>query len=135
MSVEIAKEKVTHAGHLSTNSRSVLHFDDLPQWMKVDPYIRHAYRRQLDSIQACFHSLFYLHNEFFNAWSHLAPAIAYAAVLLKSDYNLLQHVTIGGDGTSRTDYLIVQGYVACTAACLLFSVSLGSRKRPTDVER
>ncbi|KAH7063492.1 hemolysin-III related-domain-containing protein [Macrophomina phaseolina] len=114
-----AQGKVTHVGlAVSANLRHILHFDDLPSWMKVDPYIRHGYRRQLDSIYACFRSLFYIHNEFVNAWSHLAPAIAYTAILLRSDYKLMQEEDIG---VLRSDFLIVQGYVACTATCLLFS--------------
>ena len=95
----------------------ILHYDQLPKWMKVDPHIRLGYRRQLGSFSDCFWSLFYLHNESVNIWSHLLPAIGYLVALLKLDVE-----TIHSGVTIRAmDKAIFQLYFACTVGCLLLS--------------
>ncbi len=107
----------------------ILHFDDLPTWMQVDPYIRHGYRRQLNSFLACFWSLFYPHNELVNTWSHLLPACFFVAFLLAAD--LYYYSAVGGGQRSKrkisvVDNLVVQLYTAGTAGCLFLSVCLAS---------
>ena len=95
----------------------ILRFDDLPRWMQVDPYIRRGYRRQLDSFGACFCSVFYLHNESVNTWSHLLPALSYISILA-IDYSILH----GGVDLLPADSIVLQIYVAGSISCLLCSV-------------
>lgn len=97
----------------------VLHIDHLPGWMRADPYIKCGYRRESNSFRECFESLFYPHNEFVNTWSHLLPAFFFLAVLLETDY-----LVFYGAEVSWADSMIVQTYVAGTAACLVLSVCL-----------
>ena len=105
-----------------TVSRSIdavrhIHYDQLPEWMKVDPYIRLGYRRQLNSFRDCFWSLFYLHNEFVNIWSHLLPAFCYLAFSLG-----LYFETFHSDfQIPAADSAFFQVCVLCTAGCLLLS--------------
>ena len=97
----------------------VLHFGDLPIWMQGDPLIRRGYRRQSDSFQACFWSLFYSHNELINMWSHLLPGVFFLGLLLTADYSSL----LGGVEISAGDRLMIQIYVAGVTGCLFLSVS------------
>lgn len=97
----------------------VLQFADLPLWMQVDPTIQRGYRRQSDSFQACFWSLFYSHNELINVWSHLLPGLFFLGLLLTADYSTL----LGGVEISVGDRLMIQIYVAGVAGCLFLSVS------------
>ena len=95
------------------------HFDELPSWMRVDPYIRRGYRRPSNSLRACFWSLFYPHNELVNTWSHLVPALFFLALLLLADYPMLHSAT----NVARADNWALQIYVGGTAGCLFLSVS------------
>ena len=85
--------------------------------MKVDPHIRLGYRRQLGSFSDCFWSLFYLHNESVNIWSHLLPAIGYLVALLKLDVETIH----SGITIQAMDKAVFQLYFVCTVGCLLLS--------------
>ena len=99
------------------SATATLHYDQLPQWMKIDPYIRLGYRRQLNSFYECFKSLFYLHNEFVNIWSHLLPAIVYCILVLKPDL----YAFPSSFKVTTTDMVILRLHLLCTVCCLLFS--------------
>ncbi|KAL9123678.1 MAG: hypothetical protein Q9217_006914, partial [Psora testacea] len=112
--------KVVKIGHdAAKSSQHILSWEDLPQWMQSDPYIRRGYRRQLDSFSACFQSIFYLHNESVNIWSHILPTLFYLSVLLATDYSILHN----GANLSTIDNTVIQTYVAGSIACLSFSLT------------
>ena len=98
----------------------VLHWRDLPAWTQIDPYIRRGYRRPLGTFVCCFQSLFYLHNESVNTWSHLLPACGYVAWLFLADWPTFWN---SRDGIVWTDAAVVRVYVVGTAGCLFLSVS------------
>ena len=50
-------------------------WDDLPAWRRDNAFIYSGYRRNCPSYLQSLRSLFYLHNQFFNIWSHLVGAI------------------------------------------------------------
>lgn len=101
-----------------------LHWEDLPEWMRIDPYIQRGYRRQLDSHSACFWSLFYPHNEFVNIWSHLLPAILYLGVMIDLEWGvcIYDYPTNARQTLRREHAMVVQVYIAGTVICLLASV-------------
>ena len=118
--------KAIQVGHDAANSfQHIWSWEDLPQWMQSDPYIRRGYRRQLDSFSACFQSIFYLHNESVNIWSHLLPTLVYVAVLLATDYS----TRLNGVDLSTADNAVIQTYIAGSIACLAFSVCLALEER------
>lgn len=106
-------------------------WEDLPQWMQSDPYIRRGYRRQLDSFSACFQSIFYLHNESVNIWSHLLPTLVYLSVLLATNYSILHN----GVDLSTADTTVIQTYIAGSIVCLTLSVCLtpGGKNEETSI--
>lgn len=111
--------KAAQVGHDAVKSfQQILSWEDLPQWMQSDLYIRRGYRRQLDSFSACLQSIFYLHNESVNIWSHLLPTIFYLAVLLATDYSTLHN----GVDLSAADNAVLQTYIAGSITCLALSV-------------
>ena len=98
--------------------RSLLIFEDLPEWMQGDPYIRRGYRKQLNSLRECYKSLFYFHNESVNIWSHLLAGVFFFAVLLTTDYSIFYSVP----EISVPDAAAVQFYLAGATGCLFLSV-------------
>ena len=102
--------------------RSLLAFEDLPEWMQGDPYIRRGYRKQLDSLTECYESLFYLHNESVNIWSHLLAGVFFFALLLTADYSIFHAVP----EIAVSDAVAVQLYLAGATGCLFLSVRIVS---------
>ena len=120
--IQVSTHAVAEAGQEAVTRSAdaiqhILHYDQLPNWMKGDPHIRLGYRRQLGSFSDCFWSLFYLHNESVNIWSHLVPAICYLGLLLKLDVETI-HI---GIKIRAMDKAVFQLYVVCTVGCLLLS--------------
>lgn len=79
-------EAETSNGHpiaASTQQRAgkkkarLITYDELPDWYQDNPYIIGSYRPESSSTTACFASLTYLHNETFNIYSHMIPAIVF----------------------------------------------------------
>ena len=50
-------------------------WNDLPKWMQDNHYVLSGYRPQSDSYGKSAASIWYLHNESVNIWTHLAGAI------------------------------------------------------------
>ncbi|KAM0806227.1 hemolysin-III related-domain-containing protein [Usnea florida] len=120
--VHDSAQAITNAGqaavHKTTTAiQRVVHRDEVPDWMRADPYIRRGYRRQLNSFRACFWSLFYLHNELVNIWSHLLPACVYLLALLSLDF----HMFHSDFRAPARDFAICQLYIVCTLICLFLS--------------
>lgn len=61
--------------HASRLSSSLLTYNEIPTWCQDNPYIRTGYRPVSFSTPACFASWTYIHNETFNIYSHLLPAV------------------------------------------------------------
>ncbi|KHN96123.1 Hly-III-related protein [Metarhizium album ARSEF 1941] len=57
-------------------SKLLLLWDDLPPWRRDNAFIRSGYRQTCASYARSFQSLFYLHNESVNIWTHLLGALA-----------------------------------------------------------
>ena len=105
----------------STRENLILHWDDLPLWMQIDPYIRYGYRPQLNSFSACFYSLFYAHNDLVNTWSHLLPALFYFAILVGINWASPRHAQ-----PMRPEGLVVT-YLFATGTCICLLLSVGAR--------
>jgi adiponectin receptor len=73
----------------SEHLHSLVHWDDVPHWQRDNPHICSSYRKPSGSYHRSFASLFFIHNETVNVYTHLIPALATppGAVAL---YKLLQ---------------------------------------------
>ena len=59
---------------VQTATPALLSWDDLPPWRRDNAYIHSGYRHLRASYMHAFTSLFYLHNESVNIWTHLLGA-------------------------------------------------------------
>ena len=91
---------------------------ELPIWMRQDLYIRHGYRAPQKSVQGCYNSLWFLHNETVNIWSHLLMGIFMIGLLTWSSIPALHN----GYAFLAADVGVLQFYLVCNIGCLFFSV-------------
>lgn len=61
----------------SGKQRMLITYEELPEWYQDNEHIVGSYRPESSSTSACFTSLTYLHNETFNIYSHMIPAIVF----------------------------------------------------------
>jgi hypothetical protein len=87
----------------------------LPHWMANDPLIMSGYRRPTASFMACFQSLFYVHNETVNIWSHFLTAICFGCFVWQS-------FSYGDTAENWMDWVVVRYYMLSGIACMMFSV-------------
>ena len=59
--------------------KALLFWDDLPVWRRDNGFIHSGYRQNRPSYLHSFGSLFYLHNQSVNIWTHLVGAITTVA--------------------------------------------------------
>lgn len=72
-------------------------YPDIPEWYNANPYIYHGYRKQNKSLLHLLSSIFEIHNETFNIWTHIVGTIIFCTILttflLKS--SILSAIPIG----------------------------------------
>ncbi|KAH8876342.1 Adiponectin receptor protein [Schistosoma japonicum] len=78
---EAASRAVEHAEelviHLWKKGWRVVHHHSLPHWLKDNDFILCGHRPQLPSFRECFRSIFRLHTETGNIWTHLIGSICF----------------------------------------------------------
>jgi len=57
-------------------------FEKLPGWMRDNDFIEFGYRPELNSFSECFKSVFRIHTETGNIWTHLIGFIAFITVTI-----------------------------------------------------
>uniref|UniRef100_A0A183S7P0 ADIPOR-like receptor n=1 Tax=Schistocephalus solidus TaxID=70667 RepID=A0A183S7P0_SCHSO len=67
--------------HLWEQGWRVVHHTSLPLWLRDNDYLLWGHRPPLTSFQACFRSIFRLHTETVNIWTHLiGEFVAYPGI-------------------------------------------------------
>ena len=70
----------------STRAKSKLPFigsiTEAPEFLRYNQYILNGYRINFNTPMKALKSLFLLHNQSFNVWSHLVAAVLFAALLI-----------------------------------------------------
>jgi adiponectin receptor len=61
---------------------SVCHFRNLPAWLQDNDFLIFGHRPPLPSFRACFKSIFRLHTETANIWTHLLGCVAFIAIAI-----------------------------------------------------
>uniref|UniRef100_A0A8C2BKA8 Adiponectin receptor 1a n=1 Tax=Cyprinus carpio TaxID=7962 RepID=A0A8C2BKA8_CYPCA len=71
-----AMEKMEEFVHKVWEGRwRVIPFHVLPEWLKDNDYLLHGHRPPMPSFRACFGSIFRIHTETGNIWTHLLGKI------------------------------------------------------------
>lgn len=70
-------------------SLPLYHYDHIPHWMQSNPFIRASYRAHY-SVDMCIRSLFSIHNETANVWTHLLGLIFFLTFMLYAFATLIK---------------------------------------------
>mmetsp|Transcript_9039 Transcript_9039/g.11546 ORF Transcript_9039/g.11546 Transcript_9039/m.11546 type:complete len:293 (+) Transcript_9039:88-966(+) len=96
---------------------------DVPHW-QIRPYVSKGYRGALTPLQ-CVTSLFYLHNETGNIWTHIFGAcLALKLTLTVSSGGgeaLSDMVVSSGSGTDFTDQLVLRVFLGAGVCAFILS--------------
>ncbi|KPP57960.1 progestin and adipoQ receptor family member 3-like, partial [Scleropages formosus] len=91
-------------------------YDQIPGFLKENPYITDGYRAYLPS-RLCIKSIFVLSNETVNIWSHLLGFFLFFSLEV---YDMT--AVLPAAGASREDYVIYSIGLFCFQVCMLCSV-------------
>ena len=91
----------------------LVEYNELPEWYKNNEYIITGYRKPDNNIKNCLTSMFHIHNETFNIWSHLLGGIIF---LILIGITFLENLNI-------TNKLILTGYCLFIMFALFASAS------------
>ncbi|XP_052285698.1 adiponectin receptor protein 1-like [Dreissena polymorpha] len=88
-SKHVVEEAEDFVLHMLQASWRIVHHHTLPDWLKDNEYLVFGHRLPLNSFRACFKSVFRIHTETGNIWTHLLGMIAFifiASYTLSSRY-------------------------------------------------
>ncbi|EFO86694.1 CRE-PAQR-2 protein [Caenorhabditis remanei] len=91
LEVEINEEEVIIASETGEGTRAVIkrfwearwkatNFETLPDWLQDNEYLRTGHRPPLPSFSSCFKSIFALHTETGNIWTHMYGCVAFFGI-------------------------------------------------------
>ncbi|KAL7908515.1 mPR-like GPCR protein [Trichoderma velutinum] len=103
----------------SKAEKPLLLWDDLPAWRRDNAFIHSGYCQIRPSYLHSFRSLFNLHNESVNIWSHLVGAI----VTVASSLYLYYVIRPRYDSATRSDVLVFACFISGAVLCLGMSAT------------
>ena len=99
--------------------RKLVNYEDIPIWYQDNPNIRTGYRPVSNSNRLCFWSWTYIHNETFNIYSHLIPAVGFLLAQIYME-NL---VSVHFPNATAGDRIIFVFFLATATITLTLSFS------------
>ncbi|SAL95231.1 hypothetical protein [Absidia glauca] len=97
----------------SSNGNTLLTWHQLPAWMHDNQYITDSYRRPTGSYKECAKTLFYLHNEYVNIWTHLLGFLLFLGLGI---HFLWSHSS--SDNLTWVDRIYVGAFIVSALTCL-----------------
>ncbi|RLV84847.1 ADIPOR-like receptor IZH1 [Meyerozyma sp. JA9] len=110
----------------------LLYYHNLEEWRKDNHYILSGYVPQTNSFKKCFDSLFYVHNETVNIWSHLVPSLIVLAAIYVyvNDYLVIYPTHLGWE-----KFNFLQFGIAATCCMGLSSIFHCSKSHSQPVSK
>ena len=95
----------------------VVSFESLPGWLKENKYLRHGYRPPMQSFRKCFGSVFRMHTETWNIWTHVFGVVMFFAIALYVYVSGLSKISL----LPWYEQLIIGLFFMSAIACLSLS--------------
>ncbi|AMD20149.1 HCL002Cp [Eremothecium sinecaudum] len=96
--------------------RKLCGWNELPLWQRDNEHIWHGYVIETKSFKGSLDSLFYLHNESVNIYSHLLPGLCFLFIFIFDKYFVHKFAT-----TSLMDYIMLDIFFLGAFSCLALS--------------
>lgn len=104
-------------------------FHEIPVWQKDNEYILKGYVKETNSYKHIFLSLFFLHNETVNIYTHLLPGIlCFALIVSTLEISLFKKFST----TTLTDYLMINYFFLGAFTCFMMSASFHCLKAHSE---
>lgn len=116
---ELAENKLTSLAW------KIIPFQALPEWLRCNEFIRGSYRPPMFSFRGCFKSMFRLHNETLNIWTHLGGFIFFVVLVMGmfvfGDYitGLFEDLVV--TNLPGTEQLMISMFFAGAIICMMCS--------------
>lgn len=85
---KILVEKKNNSPQNNNDNQGLYYYYELDEWQKDNHFIISGYLKETKSFKNCFKSLFFLHNETFNIYTHLIPSIVFLIFSIYYSINL-----------------------------------------------
>lgn len=95
----------------------VVSFESLPSWLKDNEYLRHGYRPPMQSFHKCFGSMFRMHTETWNIWTHIFGVVMFCSIALYVYVSGLSKISL----LPWYEQLIIGVFFLSAIACLSLS--------------
>uniref|UniRef100_A0A8R1HQE5 Progestin and adipoQ receptor-like protein 1 n=2 Tax=Caenorhabditis japonica TaxID=281687 RepID=A0A8R1HQE5_CAEJA len=80
LEVDVKEDRSEQTGIITKTYEArwkVLKYEHLPEWLQDNEFLRHGHRPPLPSFSECFKSIWSLHTETGNIWTHLIGCVAF----------------------------------------------------------
>ena len=104
-------------------ARTLLSYNEIPQWHQDNDYILHGYRPISNSTLECFTSWSYLHNETVNIFSHLIPSFFALVIALALETVSTKLFLFHYPKATRGDIIAFALYLLSASLCLGISAA------------
>ena len=98
---------------------TLIRWDELEHWRQDNQWIQDSYRKTANSYRRSFASIFQIHNETVNIWSHMIPAI----LSLPVAYIMYSAVESRYERASKSDVIAFGFFFAGSALCMGISAT------------
>lgn len=72
------------------SKKNLLSHAELPEWLRGNEFLSHFHRPPMPSFRSCFKSIFTIHSETGNIWTHLIGFVIFVCI---TSYMLLRPIT------------------------------------------
>lgn len=104
-------------------STLIVAWHELEEWRRDNIFIISGYRRTSNSYLGSFSSLFYLHNESVNIWTHLLGSVLFTTLGSAAFYFYERLVAPRHSSATGTDVLVFGCFFAGAFLCLTMSAT------------
>lgn len=103
----------------------IIPFHALPEWLRDNEYIRGSYRPPMSSFRGCFKSMFRMHNETWNIWTHFGGFLFFVALVMGmyvfGDYITCLFEDVVITNLPRNEQLMLSLFFGGAITCLMCS--------------
>ena len=132
------EQKLEKTAHWAWNAVS---FDALPNWLQDNEYLKSSHRPPMNSFRGCFKSMFRMHTETWNIWTHFL-AFVFFLFLVIGIYTFGDFITYWFEDIQIHDLpwdeqvmlmCFFAGVMACTLCSAMFHLFSNHSKRISQI--